>query len=162
MLSPRDRYNPDIPALTEEVLPISNLSRIEAVKPDASFPPQEIFGDEPFHSWCYYYQTAELARQSGDWQRVIELAGEAASAGYEPPNPHERQPFIEAYAHTGQWEAAFSETRKAYRKDDRYADQLCYLWLEIEEAVNIPDDTLQGLEEMRESMHCQDNLTTSS
>ena len=38
--------DPDIPALTEEVLPISNLGRIEASQPSADFPSRELFGDE--------------------------------------------------------------------------------------------------------------------
>jgi hypothetical protein len=162
ILSPRDRYNPDIPALTEEVLPISNLSRIEASKPSAEFPPQEIFGEEPYRSWCYYFQKAELARQSGDWERVVELADEAASADFTPLNPHERQPFVEAYAHTGQWGEAFRQTRRAFQKDDRYARQLCYLWLQIEEDIQLPADAGQQLSQIRENMQCPDHLIPTS
>ncbi len=159
ILSPRDRYNPDIPALTEEILPISNLSRITASGGSAGFPPQQIFGREPFHSWCYYFQKAELARQMGDWEQVVELAEEAASAGFEPVDPHERQPFIEAYAHIGEWEKAFRHTRRAYQKDPRYANQLCYLWLEIQRDVELPEEASGQLGELRESMQCADNLT---
>jgi hypothetical protein len=158
LLSPRDRYNPDIPALTEEILPISNLRRIEDPGDSADFPPREIFGREPFRSWCYYFQKAELARQMGDWQQVVDLAEEAASAGFEPGNPHERLPFIEAYAHTGEWEEAFRQTRRAFRKDPRYTNQLCYLWLEIEEDSELPGDAREQLDGLRESMQCPDHL----
>lgn len=162
LLSPRDRYNPDIPALTEEVLPISNLSRVVESPPSAGFPPQQLFGDEPFHSWCYYFQKAELARQSGDWEQVVELAQEAALNGFEPLNPHERQPFIEAYAHTGEWDEAFRQTRRAYQRDARYANQLCYLWMEIDRDIELPAGARQQLAELRERMQCPENLISAS
>jgi hypothetical protein len=155
VLSPRDRYNPDIPPLTEEVLPISNLSRISASDEAADSPPTEIFGKEPYHSWCYYFQKAELARQMADWQQVVDLADTAAAAGYKPANPHERQPFIEAYAHIGDWEKAFQQTRKAYEKDERYAQQLCYLWKQITQDLQVPGDASQRLDEMLEQLQCQ-------
>ena len=158
ILSPNDRYNPEIPALTEEILPISNLSQIVESNEFSDYPPTQIFGEEPYHSWCYYFQKAELARQIGDWERVITLGDEATAAGYRAVNPHEMLPFIEAYANVGKWNEAFRQTRRAYQKDERYATQLCYLWHQIEQDVEIPDDARQQLGETRDQMQCPDNL----
>lgn len=155
VLSPHDRYNPDIPGLTEEVLPVSNLNRIGASQSSVDFPPVEIFGTEPSHSWCYYFQRAELARQMGDWARVIELADEASAAGLKPANPHERLPFIEAYANLGSWGEALQQTRKAYEKDSRYTRQLCYLWEQIDRDLDVPFDASQQLAEIAAEMQCQ-------
>ena len=40
-------------------------------------PSAEIFGPEPAHNWCYFYQKIDLARQELDWQAAADLADEA-------------------------------------------------------------------------------------
>jgi hypothetical protein len=154
VFSPQDRYNPEIPALTEEVIPISNLSRIVTGDAPDGYPPSEIFGDEPSHTWCYFYQKADLARQMGDWERVVELADRALDSGYKPINPHERLPFIEAYAHVGNWPEALRQTRKAYEKNARYATQLCYLWGRIDQDLEVPPEFGEELVGLYQQMQC--------
>lgn len=154
VFSPQDRYNPEIPALTEEVIPISNLSRIVTGDAPDGYPPSEIFGDEPSHTWCYFYQKADLARQMGDWERVVELADHALASGYKPSNPHERLPFIEAYAHVGNWPEALRQTRKAYEKNARYATQLCYLWGRIDQDLEVPPEFGEELDGLYQQMQC--------
>ena len=61
-----------------------------------------IFGNEPPHTWCYYYQKAALARQQGDWQRVAELGDEAQKLGFSPNDQIEWMPFLQAYAILGE------------------------------------------------------------
>jgi len=155
VLSPLDRYNPEIPGMTEEVLPISNLDRIEPIASSQDYPLDGIFGKEPYHSWCYYYQKADLARQLNDWGRVDELYDEALEIGLKPENPHERLPFIEAFAHTGRWQEAIRQTNKAFQKNLRYAAQLCYLWKQIEGDLEIPAVFEQQLRDVLAPMQCQ-------
>ena len=62
-------------------------------------PPTSIFGDEPEHHWCYYYQKASLARQAGDWVEVARLGDQAVKAGLLPQDDSEWMPFYEGYAH---------------------------------------------------------------
>ena len=154
VLSPEDRYNPDIPEMLEDVLPISNLALIDDEPGSAIDPPAGIFGKEPSHTWCYFYQKSELARQQGEWQRVVELAEQAQAQGLKPANPHERLPWIEAYARTGQWVEALDHTRKAYEKNTRYASQLCYLWENLERDLEIPPLEEDQLAKLRLSMQC--------
>ena len=156
VLTPADRYNPDMPALTEEILPISNPKRIEPSTNLTQLPPPEVFGGEPFHTWCYYYEKADLARQLGDWQRVVAVADAALAAGFKPGLPHERLPFIEAYAHGGNWDESIRQTRKAFEKDPRYARQLCYLWQRIKNDLEIPPGASQQLDELRLQLQCRD------
>jgi hypothetical protein len=59
------------------------------------------FGMEPAHDWCYYYQKADLARQSGDWKEVVRLGNEAQKLGLHPDDPIEWMPFLQAYAFVG-------------------------------------------------------------
>jgi hypothetical protein len=110
MLTPRSclKVNDGLQvALTAEEEPLLQLvapySHLQQVLPGAtaSRPPEEIFGAEPEHGWCYYYQAAGLARQQGDWEQVARLGQQAQAAGLSPIDPSEWLPFMEAYALTG-------------------------------------------------------------
>jgi hypothetical protein len=78
-------------------------SNIDLIQADASphTPPAVVFGAEPAHNWCYYYEKASLARQQKNWSEVVRLGDEAAKAGLSPNDPVEWMPFIEAYANAG-------------------------------------------------------------
>jgi hypothetical protein len=60
--------------------------------------PETLFGPEPKHDWCYYYQKAALARQREDWNEVLRLANEAANKNLKPYDLIEWMPFLQAYA----------------------------------------------------------------
>lgn len=62
-------------------------------------PSSTIFGPEPSHDWCYFYQKIDLARQNMDWQAAADLADEAISLGLEPSDVSEWLPALEAYIH---------------------------------------------------------------
>lgn len=57
-----------------------------------------VFGEEPPHGWCYYYQRADLARQTGDWKQVSALEAEAKRMEFAPSDPLEWTPFLQARA----------------------------------------------------------------
>jgi hypothetical protein len=88
--------------------PYSRLDLIE-VKPGAgpaARVPDAIFGAEPPHAWCYYYQKASLARQRGDWAEVARLGDEALASGPDAADWVEFLPFIQAYANQGEFAKA--------------------------------------------------------
>ena len=87
----------------ERIMLITPSSKLENVISDGNSPtpPALIFGNEPPHEWCYYYQKADLARQQGDWQRVAELGNEAEKLGLHPNDQIELMPFLQAYAILG-------------------------------------------------------------
>lgn len=60
-----------------------------------------VFGPEPKHDWCYFYQKAELALQRGDLQEVAELGSLAERTGLAPADSVEWMPFLQAYANLG-------------------------------------------------------------
>jgi hypothetical protein len=64
-------------------------------------PPTLVFGPEPEHGWCYYYQKADLARQRGEWDEVREIGEQAFGRGLEPVDLIEWMPFLQAYAVSG-------------------------------------------------------------
>ena len=62
-------------------------------------PPQTLFGNEPSHGWCYYYQKAELARQQGNWDEIVRWGDDAQKLGHHPNDLLEWMPFLQAYAY---------------------------------------------------------------
>ena len=91
-------------------LPYSNLNQIETES--SHVPDPAIFGNEPPHGWCYYYQKADLSRQLGQWGKVLQLYKQAAALGYSPSQGGEYLPLLEAYAQNGQWQPAYQLTKK--------------------------------------------------
>ena len=87
----------------DSIRDIGPYSEIEHVLVDESphTPPEIIFGPEPAHSWCYYYQKADLARQRGDWAEVIQFGERASMQNLAPLDLVEWIPFLQAYAQLG-------------------------------------------------------------
>ncbi len=127
VLSINDRYNPLLYGNTAQALAGSNLSRI--LPGDATFTPDMgLFGKEDRNTWCYYYESADLARQNGDWGQVVKLYEEAKAAGYSPANGVELIPFIEGYARNGQAVVAANLTVVARSLTENMRDYICDTW----------------------------------
>lgn len=86
----------------DSIRAIGSYSEIEHILVDETphAPPEIVFGPEPSHGWCYYYQKADLARQRGDWNTVIKIGNEAFEEGFAPADTIEWMPFLQAYAQT--------------------------------------------------------------
>ncbi|HQN04297.1 MAG TPA: hypothetical protein PK174_02660 [Anaerolineaceae bacterium] len=86
-----------------EILLVSSKSNLENILTTEKFtgPPVEIFGQEPEHTWCYYYQKASYARQQKDWKQIAELETQAEEKGLRPGDPVELLPFLESNAMLG-------------------------------------------------------------
>ena len=110
------------------------LSNPALILPNAEQPsmPATLFGKEPAHTWCYYYEKAELARQVGDWQTVATLGTEARVQRLVPGDALEWLPFIEGYVLTGDYETARAISIQAYQDDSRPRKGLCYTWQRIQ------------------------------
>ena len=85
--------------LVRQVAPSSNISLIET-EGSQKMLPAEVFGEEPQHTWCYYYAKADLARQKQDWNEVVRLGDEARAKGLQPNDTMEWMPFYQGYAYT--------------------------------------------------------------
>ena len=87
---------------------VGRYSRIQQVAADAPSPQPlaVVFGPEPRHGWCFYYQQADLARQRGDWQAAASLYDQAEAAGLAPLDTLEWLPFYEAFFNLGDRERA--------------------------------------------------------
>lgn len=128
ILSEDDYDRPGLPELTQQVVSISRLDRVKELPVSDEYPASELFGKEPEHEWCYYYQKAELARQLGDWDKVVLLAAQAEEEGFSPQAASEWSPFIEGYGKLHQWEHAIRLTEKALDLDAAVAPLICRTW----------------------------------
>jgi len=105
---------------------IAAYSREELVLPaaEAARPPERIFGPEPNHGWCWYYQQASWARQQSDWERVAELGEQARGLELTPSDPSEWMPFFQAYMNLGAADQAATAAAQI-REDPSVARQIC-------------------------------------
>jgi hypothetical protein len=140
-------------SLMRDAAAISNHSTI-LQQQTAKMP--AIYGPEPEHSWCYYFQKAELARQFGHWEQVVELGDAAFRLEEHPGNPVERFVFIEGYAHTGDWDRAVKLSREAYRVSRDYVGPLlCQLWDRLETEATHGDGRAEALAEVQNMLSCE-------
>ncbi|MBN1454255.1 MAG: hypothetical protein JW963_24770 [Anaerolineales bacterium] len=105
--------------------PYSNLDYILTDMPaPVPTPPAIVFGPEPEHDWCYYYQKATLARQRGDWDEILTLGEDASSKGLAPVDLIEWMPFLQAYARVGDIDRLV-ELAPVVSSDPYIAQQAC-------------------------------------
>jgi uncharacterized membrane protein len=86
--------------------------------------PETLFGPEPDHDWCYYYEKAGLARQRGDWNEVLRLADEAWDKDLKPIDLIEWMPFLQAYALNGRTDEMIGISG-VIQSDEYVARQVC-------------------------------------
>ena len=119
----------------------SNISDPNLIvnEPHAQMP--VVYGPEPEHDFCYYFEKADLARQFKDWDSVVKYGESALSLSDHPFEPAEQFVFIEGYAHVGEWERAVDLSVNSYEVlQDVVGRMLCRLWRRIGE------ETAPGLE----------------
>ena len=75
-------------------------SKIDHVLTEASSPTLDplLFGPEPVHNWCYFFEKADLASQNEDWKTILELAKQVGAQKLHPNERLEWMPFLQAYA----------------------------------------------------------------
>jgi hypothetical protein len=152
--------NPDIPKITLQALSISNLDRIASDSLWEEGPPADLFGEELPHGWCYLFQKADLARQMGDWKRVIELGEEANNQGFSPAqypsnSPYEWTPFIEGYLHQERWDEARDLTLASYNYMPKYGPMLCDLWQRTAADLSSSADAVETYSSMVVQLGCE-------
>jgi len=122
----RELYN--LPDRIQRALLLSSPQKwIQDQTPSAT-PPASIFGSEPKHRWCYYYEKAELARQVEDWQAIVKIDHDSIHEGLRPEDPAEYLPFIEGYARLGLLDDAVQLTLSTYAESSSLRPALCAVW----------------------------------
>jgi hypothetical protein len=142
-----------LPEAVRDAAPYTNLSVImfeqEAVRPD------QLYGAEPAHGWCYYFERADLARQMGDWDEVLLLSESAFALNDHPNDPVERFVFIEGYAHAGMWTEANQLSVETWRISKEYmSPMLCSLWMRIARETDSTPERDAVIDEMMQKFSC--------
>lgn len=146
VLDPIYAYDPLYTEGQEVLIPVSNLSRI-IPDPVAGPPDPDIFGPEPGHGWCYYFQKADLARQQQDWPAILDIYQEAQSKAFIAEHGAEYLPFIEAFARSGDWEHAYELTLDAKNRTPGLKKMLCANWARLAQLPSADQQVLQQVEQ---------------
>jgi hypothetical protein len=154
VLSAEDLDNTVLPDLTRATIPTSNLSRIESAPRSPDYPPNDVFGSEPEHTWCYFFQKADLARQFGEWQKVSQIGDEAEQKGFQPQDANEWIPFIQGYAYSDQWDAAMDRMNKAFTMKQDMAPRLCRVFQRATVENPPPIDFMGKIEQLENKLGC--------
>ena len=121
-------------------------------EPRARMP--EVYGPEPEHDFCYYFEKADLARQFKDWDAVVTYA-EAALALEHPYNPAEQLVFIEGYAHMGEWDRAMELSEQAnHFSTELVGPMLCRLWKRIGAETTDSEERSGAFEKIQNIIAC--------
>ncbi len=82
---------------------VGTYSKIDRIIPIGTSPKPSprIFGAEPAHTWCFYYQKASLARQTGNWDEISKLFDETQRLKLDASDQSEWIPFIEGLVNSG-------------------------------------------------------------
>ena len=103
--SQRYEYSAASVPLVRVVAPYSKIGLINT-EGVVHQPLNDIFGSEPGHVWCYFYQKASLARQQNDWYSAAAYLDQAFNAGLFPQDETEWFLVLESYANVGREDAA--------------------------------------------------------
>jgi hypothetical protein len=110
--------------LVEKVGAYSHIDRIISTG-TAPVPPRSIFGNEPAHDWCYYYQKASLARQSGKWKEIGKLYDEVRKLNLDTDDKSELIPFFEGLVNSGRYEDAKALYKEEIKGQNEVRFPLC-------------------------------------
>lgn len=155
ILSTRDSDDKRLPGSISGLLSISNLERIQQVAPGDWTPPESIFGQEPEHDWCYYFEKAELAYQDQDWPKVIRLMDEAKGKGLSPSDMQEYLPLLHAYLKTGSIQPALKLSIQIKNLSDKMDDRVCNAWFDASKE-NSSSEFSGSLDTVRNKFSCFD------
>ena len=132
-------------------VPLSDLSNILLNTTQTAKLP---FLSEPEHSWCYYYEKAELAYQEQNWQQVINLVDEAISRGYGPEDPYEWLSYIEAQALMGNIPTAQEVSGTAMAEQPNIRKGLCLVWQRVQAKGTAPNQMQEDVQDVLSKLQC--------
>ena len=115
-----------LPNLTEMQAAELKLTDLSLIKSEPAHQPlAAIFTNQPQEGWCYYFETADLARQNGDYGQAAALGEEALAQGYAPRAASEWLPFLESNIRLKNWERTEYIAEQLLSAEGNYENGLC-------------------------------------
>jgi hypothetical protein len=151
-----DGNNPGLPELSRSMAPLSNPALVTS---QTSYGPAQlipgIFSSAQPVTWCEYYEKADLARQRSDWSAVAQIASQAGDLVQKANTPVELFPFIESFAHLGNWDKV-AELSKAAVSDSngKYKDLVCTFLAKVQNAMPSTPSKATGLTSLNQLTGC--------
>lgn len=98
----------DLTLVQRCVRPLAKCTRVDLIRGSGpvGIPTDQLVGKEPPHTWPWYFQRAELARQLGHYDELSRLAKDVHSKHLTPSDPSEWLIFLEAAIRAGDHDAA--------------------------------------------------------
>ena len=112
--------------------------RIDPAGTPSDFLQKEVFKQPIAQNWCYYFQKADLARQTEDWETIAAIGDEVLPV-MKAGEASEYFVYIEAYINLDRWEDAMNTLRRVHAEDKGLDAVMCtYLhkWI----AAHQPED----------------------
>jgi hypothetical protein len=141
-----------LPERLQTILPLSNPRKWITDAGQTAAPPSTVFGSEPKHRWCYYYEQAELARQKEDWEAIPRIQHESIHAGMRPEDPAEYLPFIEGYLRLARVDDAINLSLSTYAESRALRPAICAVWTRALQSGIKPSNRKLGI--LNNNLHC--------
>ncbi|GAB4484568.1 MAG: hypothetical protein Fur0016_23670 [Anaerolineales bacterium] len=156
IVRPQDGIARTLPSRLRGISALSAVDRIQAGNGLSRFLGAEI-GIQPADDWCALYQRADLARQNGNWEKVIRLWQEAERNGLAPNDNFEYLPFLEAYLYTSQPEQALQLSALAARYPPSMKPTLCETWQRVLGETGASAGLQSAFEQVKQEFTCTGN-----
>ena len=154
VLRPQDAAGSHFSSTLKDLMTLSSIQRIiDDSTLRGPFLERYLLKNPP-QDWCYYYQKADLARQYTRWEEVTTLWKSAQESNLQPNHGFEYAPFVEAFAHLGEWQTSLKLTRTANKITRGMASTFCSVWNQLEKETISSDARERSLAEVRNMLSC--------
>ncbi len=144
-----------LPPLVAMALPLSNMDQIVAASGQPFTPPEFLYGSEPWHDWCFYFEKADLARQNGNWQEVAVWGEEAFQRKLFPSDLSEYLVFIEAYTRLARWEDAHRLIQRVSSPAPFLNPALCAILQRAERSDSVSKEGKMIIVQWKQELVCE-------
>jgi hypothetical protein len=140
----------------KRMLDAANISNLDTILADANTkkPPKLLFGSEPRHTWCYYFEKAELARQVKDYTQAYNLIKDGNQLGFFPKDLTEWYPFIDSALHLGYFYEAVELSNKIIQNDSVVKYGVCHTWENYAGSLAAGDPIRENVRAQLSLMEC--------
>ena len=150
-----DNYYQGQPGLSFEEEQMFSLAKDDLILLVGQEMPEEVFGKEPEHGWCYYYQKAELARQFNNWDEISKIWNIVQERKLTPTYGPEYLPFIDLLVMNGDWHTAAELTIASGKITKDARPFLCNFWQNVLYPRDVSDNHLLQFEYVKTELTCK-------
>lgn len=153
LINTEDQHYKQYPDAIKELSAQASTDRVSSTRRQNVKLRNEIFGTNE-HAWCFYYEQADLARQYKQWGAIPKLWQQATNDHVETEFGPELIPFIDGFAHVGEWQKARELTLTARKLSKGMNSILCPLWDDIERSTTASTGRDDTINQVRLSLEC--------